>query len=215
MRKKLNGCKCSVIGCDRKATGWQDSMPYCNKHWLRIYTNGDVRLHGKKIKTKYIKLEKYAEGVTSKGIKFKFDLDDWDKVTRHSWSALESGYLVCTYKQEQIRLHRLVANAPDNGLVVDHVNGDKLDNRKENLRITTQKNNSRNLGLQKNNKTGVTGVSKTPSGKYRARIMVDRKEICLGTFETLKEAAIARKNGETKYFGEFSRNHNRSKGIEK
>lgn len=43
----------------------------------------------------------------------------------------------------------------------------------------------------------------------------DRKEICLGTFETLKEAAIARKNGETKYFGEFSRNHNRSKGIEK
>lgn len=49
MRKKLNGCKCSVAGCDRKATGWQDSMPYCNKHWLRIYTNGDVRLHGKKI----------------------------------------------------------------------------------------------------------------------------------------------------------------------
>lgn len=61
------------------------------------------------------------------------------------------------------------------------------------------------MGLQKNNKTGVTGVSKTPSGKYRARIMVDRKEICLGTFETLKEAAIARENGEIKYFGEFSR----------
>lgn len=68
MRKKLNGCKCSAAGCDRKATGWQDDTPYCNKHWLRIYMNGDTKLHGKKIKTKYIKLEKYAEGVTSKGI---------------------------------------------------------------------------------------------------------------------------------------------------
>lgn len=210
MQKKLNGCKCSVVGCGRKATGWQDGMPYCNKHWLRIYVNGDVRLHGKKPKTKYIKHEKYAEGVTSKGVKFKFDLDDWDKVTQHSWSTLKSGYLVCTYKQKQIRLHRLVTNAPDNGLVVDHINGDTLDNRKENLRITTQKNNSRNLALSKNNRTGVTGVSKTPNGKYRARIMVDRKEIRLGTFETLKEAAVARKNGETKYFGEFSRNRNRS-----
>lgn len=207
MQKKLNGRKCSVVGCGRKATGWQDGMPYCNKHWLRIYLNGDVRLHGKKTKTKYIKHEKYAEGVTSKGVKFKFDLDDWDKVTQHSWSTLKSGYLVCTYKQKQIRLHRLVTNAPDNGLVVDHINGDKLDNRKENLRITTQKNNSRNLALSKNNRTGVTGVSKTPNGKYRARIMVDRKEIRLGTFETLKEAAVARKNGEIKYFGEFSRNH--------
>lgn len=207
MQKKLNGRKCSVVGCGRKATGWQDGMPYCNKHWLRIYLNGDVRLHGKKTKTKYIKHEKYAEGVTSKGVKFKFDLDDWDKVTQHSWSTLKSGYLVCTYKQKQIRLHRLVTNAPDNGLVIDHINGDKLDNRKENLRITTQKNNSRNLALSKNNRTGVTGVSKTPNGKYRARIMVDRKEIRLGTFETLKEAAVARKNGEIKYFGEFSRNH--------
>lgn len=66
------------------------------------------------------------------------------------------------------------------------------------------------LALSKSNRTGVTGVSKTPNGKYRARIMVDRKEIRLGTFETLKEAAVARKNGETKYFGEFSRNHDRS-----
>lgn len=49
MQKKLNGRKCSVVGCGRKATGWQDGMPYCNKHWLRIYLNGDVRLHGKKI----------------------------------------------------------------------------------------------------------------------------------------------------------------------
>lgn len=208
MQKKLNGRKCSVVGCSRKATGWQDSMPYCNKHWLRIYVNGDTRLHGKKTKTKYIKHKKYAEGVTSKGVKFKFDLDDWDKVTQHSWSTLKSGYLVCTYKQKQIRLHRLVTNAPDNGLVVDHINGDTLDNRKENLRITTQKNNSRNSALSKNNRTGVTGVSKTPNGKYRARIMVDRKEIRLGTFETLKEAAIARKKGEAKYFGEFSRNRN-------
>lgn len=206
MRRKLNGRMCCVKDCNSKAAGWQNGKPYCNKHWLRIYNNGDTKLHGKRRRTKYIKHKNYAEGITSKGIKFKFDLDDWDKVTKHSWSTLESGYLVCTYRQKQIRLHRLIINAPNNELVVDHINGDVLDNRKSNLRITTQKNNSRNLSLAKNNMTGVTGVGKTPNGKYRARIMVNRKEIRLGTFEGLREATIARKKAEKKYFGKYARN---------
>lgn len=170
----------------------------------RLYLHGDTQLHGKKLKTTYIKHDECAEGITSSGIRFKFDLDDWNKVTKHSWSVLRSGYLVCTYHGQQLRLHRLIANAPQ-GMVVDHINGDILDNRRSNLRVTTQKNNSRNTKIAKNNSTGVTGVSLNSNGKYRARIMVNRHEIFLGIYDTLAEAAKARKHGEEKYFGEFAR----------
>lgn len=203
--KRAKDYKCAAPDCQNTATGWFKNRPYCNKHWLRLYLNGDLKLHGKRKKTKYIKHDGYAEGITSSGVHFKFDLDDWDRVTRHSWSVLKSGYLVCTYQQHQIRLQRLIVDAPDNGMVVDHINGNRLDNRKDNLRIASPKNNSRNLGIAKNNNTGVTGVSSTPNGKYRARIMVNRKEIRLGTFDTLEEAAQARRKGEDKYFGPYAR----------
>lgn len=81
-----------------------------------------------------------------------------------------------------------------------------MDNRKVNLRLCSPKENSRNLSLAKNNKTGVTGVRKTKYGKWNARITVDRKEIYLGNYDTLEEAAKARKEAEKKYFGEFAPN---------
>lgn len=201
---KVKDCICAAEGCNRHASSWFDQKPYCNKHWLRLYLNGDLKLRGKKIQTKYARKNGFAEGITSRGIHFKFDLDDWNKVTKHSWSVSASGYLVCTYKQQTIRLHRMLMNADNNGLVVDHINGDKLDNRKNNLRITTQKNNSRNIRLAKNNHTGVTGVSPMPSGKFRARIMVDGQEKYLGAYPTIFAAKQARKLAEQKYFGQYA-----------
>lgn len=56
-----------------------------------------------------------------------------------------------------------------------------------------------NTRISKNNKSGVKGVSTTPSGKYRARIMLNGVEIGLGRYETLEEAAKARKRAERKY----------------
>ena len=204
MSKRINEYKCCVSGCYELATGQHNGKPYCNKHWLRIYRNGDLKIHSRKIETKYIRHKTYAEGITSKGVHFKFDLSDWNTVTKHSWTC-SNGYFVCTYAGHQLRLHRLVTHAHGKDHVVDHINGDTHDNRKSNLRITTQKNNSRNTKVSKNNSTGVTGVGLTPTGKYRARIMVNRNEIRLGTFKTIGEAALARKRGEAKYFGEFAR----------
>ena len=113
--------------------------------------------------------------------------------------------MAATYNKKHTVLHRLIMNTPK-GYVTDHINGDKLDNRRENLRICTQHQNSMNTRISKNNKSGVKGVSTTPFGKYRARIMVNGVEIRLGHYETLEEATKARKRAERKYFGEYVRN---------
>lgn len=156
------------------------------------------------MKTKFVKRDSYAEGVTSRGIVFKFSLEDWEFVTRHSWCVDPRGYLAATYNKKHTVLHRLIMNAPK-GYVTDHINGDKLDNRRENLRICTQHQNTMNNKVSKNNKLGVKGVSLTLFGKYRARIMFNGVEIRLGHYETLEEATKARKQAECKYFGEYAR----------
>ena len=56
----------------------------------------------------------------------------------------------------------------------------------------------------KNNTSGVAGVSKTSSGRWRARITVNRKEIRIGTYDTIEEAIAARKDAEVRYYGEFA-----------
>lgn len=83
-------------------------------------------------------------------------------------------------------LHRFLMT-PGAGLVVDHLNGDGCDNRRENLRVCTQAENCRNRKTFKNNKTGVRGVSVF---RDRYRVQMDRRY--LGVFKTIEEAAAAR-----------------------
>lgn len=77
---------------------------------------------------------------------------------------------------------------------IDHINGDRSDNRKENLRAHTDRAVScRNKSIQRNNNTGYTGVSLIPStGKYRSYIKVNSKQIRLGHYATAEEARDAR-----------------------
>lgn len=75
---------------------------------------------------------------------------------------------------------------------LDHINGNKQDNRIENLRPCTQSENMQNCKNKKNNKTGVKGVTwNTGKNKYRARLTVARKEIFIGYFLTISEAEAA------------------------
>lgn len=142
---------------------------------------------------------------TFKQEKFIFDREFLPLVLKSTWCRNKSGgYLVSRRNGRIIRLHRLIAKAPD-GLVVDHINGDILDNRANNLRITKQSNNSKNLSIKKNNSTGYPGVSLNANkNRYRVRITVDRKEIRIGTFDTFEEAKAARIKAEKYYFGEFA-----------
>lgn len=88
-------------------------------------------------------------------------------------------------------------------IIIDHINRNKLDNRKNNLRICSFWENSVNCSETKGKELPL-GISKTQDGKkYRARIMVHGKEIYLGRFEKLEDALSARKDAEILYFNGF------------
>lgn len=109
------------------------------------------------------------------------------------------------HKSGIIIMHRLIMNTPA-GLVCDHINKDTLDNRVQNLRNCTNRENIRNSAAKKNNKTGYKGVSILPNKKnrYRALITVNGNTIHIGVFETAKEAAIKYDEMAKKLFGEFA-----------
>jgi hypothetical protein len=97
--------------------------------------------------------------------------------------------------------------------VIDHINGDKYDNRIENLREVDQKQNTRNAKMSKRNKSGVTGVRRcNKSSKWVADIGVDMKCVVIGRYNTFEEAVAARKAAE-KIHG-YHNNHGRSLDVD-
>lgn len=140
------------------------------------------------------------------GAIIKIDLEDIEKLGKYKWVLNKAGYV---RNSKMIFLHRLIMGVglwKENKLVVDHINGDLLDNRKSNLRVCTVAENIRHrVMLNKNNNTGHIGVGKC-WGKFRARVMFKRKEYHLGLFDTLEDAILARKQKEKELYGNFTPN---------
>lgn len=83
---------------------------------------------------------------------------------------------------------------------IDHVNGVKDDNRISNIRVVNSQENHKNMPMQSNNTSGITGVTwDNRKRKWKAQIVVDRRCINLGYFNTLEEAAAVRKEAAIKY----------------
>jgi hypothetical protein len=107
-----------------------------------------------------------------------------------------SGYTVVSLDRVQWKLHRVAwliayGSLPDG--VIDHINGDKTDNRLANLRdVPTQANHQNRRGPNRDNKVGLLGVSRVSgSGRFNAAIKVNYKQRCLGTFDTPEQAHAA------------------------
>lgn len=132
------------------------------------------------------------------------DAEDYPKVVNISWHY-EHGYARSDAKHGKVYLHRVINGTP-RGLFTDHKNGDTLDNRKSNLRSATRAQNSYNA---KNSKSAISkykGVSRAEApGRWRARIMVNYKEISLGVFNTEYEAYRSYLEAAKYYQGEFAR----------
>ena len=124
------------------------------------------------------------------------DIDDYEKVKDFKW-GLNNEYVATKINNHEMKLHRFIMNPP-NDKVVDHINRNTLDNRKQNLRITDIRTNVINRGLQSNNTTGVTGV-RLERGMYHSAISVNGKCINLGWFNNIQDAIVARKQAEYKY----------------
>ena len=130
---------------------------------------------------------------------FICDADDWySKGIQFTWWLDTSGYARHNSDHMNATFHDYILNLkPDikNGYVCDHINRDKLDNRKCNLRIVNATINGLNRSLAKNNTSGYTGIFIRDNGKYGARL----GDKYIGTFNTLLEARYARLMEERKY----------------
>ncbi len=123
--------------------------------------------------------------------------------SKKHWSAYVRGRKK-TRDREQIYLHRFIMSPPI-GMQVDHINGNGLDNRKENLRICTASQNTKNKRLAINNTVGLKGVTRRQNGKYVAQIRKDYKLETIGTFDSPEEAHEAYCLRAIELFGEFAR----------
>lgn len=114
------------------------------------------------------------------------------------------GYLVAgeiNNGRKMILMHQLISGKK----YQDHINGNKMDDRKDNLRDATHSQNNMNKGIQKNNTSGTTGVVfDKRRNKWCAQIKINKKNIRLGYYIDKNNAIKARKEAEEKYFGEFA-----------
>lgn len=95
-----------------------------------------------------------------------------------------------------IRMHRLINNTPK-GLFTDHINRNKLDNQRHNLRTVNKSLNEHNTEVRKNSKSGVKGIFwEKRRKKWRSEIMINHKSIFVGYFNNLSKAILARRQYE-------------------
>lgn len=135
------------------------------------------------------------------------DPDILESLQGHSLYLGWNGYVYfSTHRTGPVTLHSHVMGGTQPGLHIDHINGDRLDNRRVNLRFVTPQGNQVNRkSLNQNNTSGVRGVALTNLSRrnpWRAQITVDRKNLHLGLFPTMEAAVEARRAAEIHHYGE-------------
>ena len=169
-----------------------------------------MKEHGNKRHNKYDLSGEYGIGYTSKGEEFYFDLEDYDKIYPYCWVVSSSTKAVVARNPETgklIALHRLVMGFPD-GKQIDHIHHKRYDNRKSELRICTNQQNSLNQVIQKNNTSGHPGISWCEKDKlWHAYIQINGHRISKCFHKNELDVAVQwRKSKEKELFGEFMYN---------
>jgi hypothetical protein len=190
---------CSVKGCGRRVA----AKGLCEKHYRRNKKHGSpFSLKKKTPKQKSITTSgniAYIE--LTKGKYAKIDISDVDIIKKYSWQYSSSGYAV--HKGEtSILMHRYIIGSK-NEQEVDHINQDKLDNRRENLRICTHSENLSNRKKFNGSLTKYKGIYRR-GDKFCAKIQKNNKVTHLGTFNTEEEAAKAYNIASESIYGKFS-----------
>ena len=151
----------------------------------------------------------------SKGKYAIVDDEDYEELNKYKWTYHKNGYAHrCEYLGRKdkkpihkiILMHRLVMGTPK-GMHTDHINGNKLDNRRCNLRICTTIQNQHNQKITDRKGTSkYKGVSWNKGmNKWIATIVVDKKQLRLGYYISEEDAAEVYNQAAKKYFGEFAK----------
>ena len=157
-------------------------------------------------------------GEKGQGLYTLVDDEDYDYLKQFSWSLSRKGYAQAyipvkfqeDYPSVNMQMQRMLMlnNITEKEQMVDHINRNKLDNRKENLRICTMTESNRNRGpIYFKHKANINSKYKGVDwnkNKWRATIEVDRKKIHLGRFDNEQDAAMAYNEAAKKYFGEYA-----------
>ena len=180
----------------------------------RIYRRDDNKLDNRRINimrvNNWIEKESYYELYLPRYNKTVLvDKDDYSECKEYTWGTDGHGYIQASlgieYNCKMIYLHRLVAKTPKDSYT-DHVNGNKLDNRKCNLRICTCAENGRNSRIKTNRSSKFKGVHLDKKwNKWVVRIRTDTGRIVVGSFYDEIEAAKAYDLAAIKYHGSFAK----------
>lgn len=136
------------------------------------------------------------------------DDSDFDKLNKYVWTLTFQGYAhrreLIGGRYKHIYMHRQILDTKD-GLLTDHINRKRLDNRRNNLRICKSSENGFNKGLRSDNSSGTTGVYwQSKRNNWLVQITTFGKTINLGRFKSKRKAIMIRKEAEKKYFGNYA-----------
>lgn len=146
--------------------------------------------------------------ILAAGVTVLVDAEDVPRISTRRWRISCNGYVVASVNNHNETLHRFLLQ-PAEGLWVDHINGDRLDNRRCNLRTCTPSQNAQNRRVSSLNKTCLKGALSGADSRggralrFRARIRVNGKRINLGSFTTPEDAHRAYIQAATPLHKEF------------
>lgn len=193
-RKRRFRCKCD---CGNYTDVMLSNLVYGSVKSCGCAKDEAIKVSKKKYNV-YKDCGDYLIGFTFSGVTFKIDKDVYDTVKDFCWGNTKLNYIYTNINKRRVYLHRFIMSPTDN-MVVDHINHDTTDNRKCNLRVCTQQENTRNKSSE--------GVSKRyDTNRWEAYVFMKNKKIHLGYYATKEEALKARKDGEKKYYKEFAYN---------
>lgn len=195
-------CSCGFEGCTREARARRiKGCPTCASKYNRVLQNS-YRLEGD---TAFIDIstDKFPNTETA------IDADQLGLALdgKGRWYAADfnKGVVYAVRSAKGTKLHRVLAGAKGRS-VVDHIDGDGLNNRLSNIRVCGQSLNQRNKAMCRRNKSGVIGVVPAPTpGRWVAQGSVNGVRYSLGTFASVEEAAEVRREFERKHG--FGPNH--------
>lgn len=149
------------------------------------------------------------EILLAKGLIALVDDEDFESINQFRWKRDIQGYASSKIrldgKQKDIFMHRVIMKVSDRRIILDHVNGNKLDNRRSNLRFATNSQNGMNRGMPSNNTSGFKGVTRHKrTGKWQASINFNGMFRYLGLYANPEDAHAAYCAAALKYHGEFA-----------